>query len=65
MKTSIGDYGDWDKNRNPYTNIPPKPWDINPHEPWDKKDKWQKPEIPKVVKRRTSIIHYAVAKIVI
>ena len=49
MKTSIGDYGDWDKNRNPYTNIPPKPWDINPHEPWDKKDKWQKPEIPKVV----------------
>ena len=39
----------WDKHKNPYDSYGkaiPMP---NPHEPWDKKDKWQKPPAPKVI----------------
>jgi molecular chaperone IbpA len=32
----------WDNHKNPYINI-------NPHEPWDKKDKWQKPVPSKII----------------
>jgi molecular chaperone IbpA len=50
MKTSLNDFNDpWDKNRSPYDpygKAVPMP---NPHDPWDKKDKWQKPPAPKVI----------------
>jgi molecular chaperone IbpA len=51
MKITDNQFPDpWDKHKNPYdSNGKPYPPMPNPHEPWDRKDKWQKPPAPKVI----------------
>jgi len=47
MNINISEPDDWNKRPNPYD-----PWGKaipSPHEPWDKKEKWQKPPVPKPI----------------